>query len=172
MRDRVNVLVISGSMGSGKTTVLGEASDLLTLADIPHAAVEMDSLANGHLPPGAIGIEGLNLAAMWKNFATQGIARLLLAEALDSADKLRQIRDAIPGAQITVCRVRATIRTMQQRVRMREPGLLQEWFVARVVQLEESLDAAAIEDFSVENDSRSITEVAREMLRRAAWLKP
>ncbi len=30
------VLVISGSMGSGKTTVLGEASDILTEAGIPH----------------------------------------------------------------------------------------------------------------------------------------
>jgi len=27
----VSVLVISGSMGSGKTTVLGEASDILTV---------------------------------------------------------------------------------------------------------------------------------------------
>lgn len=171
MPDGPNVLVISGSMGSGKTTVLGEASDLLTVAGIVHAAVEMDGLANGHLPPGAIGMESQNLAAVWKNFAAQGITRLLLADALESAEQLRRIREAIPRAQVSVCRLRASIVTMQQRVRMREPGLLQEQFVARVAQLEESLDAAAIGDFSVENDGRSITDVAREILRRAGWLE-
>jgi hypothetical protein len=41
----VKVLVISGSMGSGKTTVLGEASDLLTMANILHAAIDLDYLA-------------------------------------------------------------------------------------------------------------------------------
>jgi adenylate kinase len=30
MAARVRVMVITGSMGAGKTTVLGEASDLLT----------------------------------------------------------------------------------------------------------------------------------------------
>ena len=48
----LKVLVISGSMGSGKTTVLGEASDLLGAAEIIHAAIDLDSLALGHLPAG------------------------------------------------------------------------------------------------------------------------
>ena len=33
----MNVLVISGSMGSGKTTVRGEPSDLLADDGVPHA---------------------------------------------------------------------------------------------------------------------------------------
>lgn len=38
----VKVLVISGSMGSGKTTVLGEASDILTASNIAHVALDLD----------------------------------------------------------------------------------------------------------------------------------
>ena len=34
----IPVLVISGSMGAGKTTVLSEASDILAEASVPHAA--------------------------------------------------------------------------------------------------------------------------------------
>ena len=49
----LKVLVISGSMGSGKTTVLGEASDLLAAAEILHAAIDLDTLALGHLPAAA-----------------------------------------------------------------------------------------------------------------------
>jgi hypothetical protein len=59
---------------------------------------------------------------------------------------------------------------MQQRIRLREPGMLQEQFVARVAELEASLDAGCVEDFSVENDGRSVTAVAREVLVRAGWL--
>ena len=70
-----------------------------------------------------------------------------------------------------VCRLRARLETMQRRVREREPGMLQEEFVARVAEeLEASLDAGGVEDFSVENDGRSVTAVAREVLRRAGWL--
>ena len=66
--------------------------------------------------------------------------------------------------------IRARLETMQQRIRLREPGMLQEQFVARVAELEASLDAAGVEDFSVENDGRSVTAVAREILARAGWL--
>ena len=59
---------------------------------------------------------------------------------------------------------------MQQRIRLREPGMLQEQFVARIGELEASLDAGRVEDFSVQNDGRSVTEVAREILVRAGWL--
>ena len=41
----VPMLVISGAMGSGKTTVLSELSDLLEEAGVAHAAVDLDTLS-------------------------------------------------------------------------------------------------------------------------------
>jgi adenylate kinase len=35
-----SLLIITGTMGAGKTTVLGEASDILALRQIPHAAID------------------------------------------------------------------------------------------------------------------------------------
>ena len=161
---RVSVLVISGSMGAGKTTVLGEASDLLTAEGILHAAIDLDGLSIGQMPDD---MTARNLAAVWSNYAGAGITRLLIAEAIDSADKLERIRRAVPGAEIVVCRLRASLGTMQERVRVREPGMRQEEFIRRVVDLDRAID---IEDFSVDNDRRGITEVAREVLIRAGWL--
>jgi hypothetical protein len=66
--------------------------------------------------------------------------------------------------------LRARLATMQTRVRLREPGMLQERYVARVGELEASLEAACVEDFAVDNDERPATEVAREVLARASWL--
>lgn len=48
MPTTVPLLIISGSMGAGKTTVLSEASDLLAQAGIPHAAIDLDWLSVMH----------------------------------------------------------------------------------------------------------------------------
>ena len=165
------VIVISGSMGSGKTTVMAEASDLLAAAGVIHAAIDLDGLGIGHVPEGAWpDLAYWNLAAVWQNFARAGATRLLLAEAVESADELDRIRNAVPDSEVVVCRLRARLSTMQQRVLTREPGMLQETFVSRVAELDALLDDAQLEDFFLENDDAPVTEVARELLVRAGWL--
>jgi hypothetical protein len=62
---------------------------------------------------------------------------------------------------------------MQERVRVREPGIWQQKYVDRVAVLDARLDAAAVEHFSLMNDgTRSITELGEEMLKRTGWLVP
>jgi hypothetical protein len=158
-------------MGSGKTTVMAEASDLLAAAGVNHAAIDLDGLGIGHIPEGAWpDLAYQNLASVWENFARAGATRLLIAEAVQTAEELDRIQAAIPDADIVVCRVRASAETMQRRVQAREPGMLKEVFVARVLELESILDEAQVEDFSLSNDEASITSVARELLVRAGWL--
>ena len=48
-RLRNRLLIITGTMGAGKTTVLGEASDILALRHIPHAAIDLDALGLAYL---------------------------------------------------------------------------------------------------------------------------
>jgi adenylylsulfate kinase len=172
MNAEINVIVVTGSMGAGKTTVMAEASDLLTEAGILHAAIDLDALGVGHLADDASNdLTYRNLESLWKNYANAGATRLLIAEAVESRAELEHIRDAIPHSQMTVCRLKATLVTMQQRVKAREPGMLQAQLVERAAILDATLDAASIEDFTIANDGhRSVTEVARAMLVRAGWL--
>jgi hypothetical protein len=169
--ERVRLLVISGSMGAGKTTVLGEASDLLGAAGIAHAAMDVDAVAMGHVP-GAVGDELAfrHVAAVWANHATFGVSRLLLADAIDSLERRAHFTRATRAQEVQVCRLVADLQTMQRRVRQREPSENQQGFVDNVARVEAALDATG-EDFRVLNDgSRSATAVARELLDRAGWL--
>jgi hypothetical protein len=59
---------------------------------------------------------------------------------------------------------------MQQRVKMRESGLLQRKYVDRVVILDAILDRERLEDFLIANENRSLTDVAQEMLIKAGWI--
>ena len=172
MSAEVPVLVITGPMGSGKTTMLGEASDLLVARGIVHAAVDLDTLGMGHLPQASwTDLPYRNLAFVWQNYADVGATRLLIAEAVENAGELDRIRDVIPGAQIVVCRLLAALDTMRRRVLLREPGMLRDAFAARVAQLETLIDTAALEDFSLAtDDDRTVTETALEMLSLAKWI--
>lgn len=165
------VLIITGSMGSGKTTVMAEASDILALEGIHHASIDLDALGTAHLPaPADPKVSRRNLRCVWDNYAASGASRLLLAAAIESRDDLEDCRNAVAATAIVICRLTASIKTMQERVRLREPGILQEQFVKRVVDLNAVLDLVRLEDFCIVNENRSITKVAREMLVRAGWL--
>ena len=166
------MLIITGSMGAGKTSVLAEASDILALRHIVHAAVDLDALGLAHLPSAA-GNDGVmyrNLESVCRNYAALGVTRLLLARAVEDRAELERCRSAVSAQNTSVCRLTAGIHTMQQRVKMRESGVLHREYVARVATLDAILDRAKSEDFVVINENRSIDDVAKEMLIRAGWI--
>lgn len=166
------LLIITGSMGSGKTAVLGEASDILALRGVAHASIDLDALGTAHLPSKAINDSVMyrNLRSVWENYAALGLTRLILARALEDWAELERCRDAVSGTKALICRLTASIETMGQRVRSRDSGTLQQKYVERVAELNAMLDRAQLEDFSIVNENRSITDVAQEMLTRAGWL--
>jgi len=168
----VHLLILTGTMGAGKSAVLAEASDILALRHIVHAAVDVDSLGLGHLPPGASTdvVMYENLRSVSKNYAALGVPRFLLARAIEHRAALDLCREAVSAAHTVVCRLSAGLETMQQRVLKRESGILQEQFVTRVAELSAILDGAHLEDFTVVNENRSLNEVALEVLVRAGWI--
>ena len=166
------MLIITGSMGAGKTSVLAEASDILALRKIAHAAIDLDTLAIAHLPsaPSTDGVMYRNLQSVCQNYAALGVTRLLLASAVEDRAQLELCRSAVSAQNTAICRLAASLGQMRQRVKMRETGMLQQQFVDRVAILDAILDRATLEDFTVVNENRSLTEVTQEMLVKAGWI--
>ncbi len=166
------MLILTGTMGAGKTSVLGEASDILAQRRIVHAAIDVDALGLAHVPPGACNDDVMysNLQSACENYAALGVQRFLLARALEGRVDLERCRNMVPAADTLVCRLTASIAAMEQRVRMRETGISQREYVARVAKLNVILDGARLEDFAVSNEDRSLTDVALEMLINAKWI--
>jgi hypothetical protein len=167
-----SLLIITGTMGAGKTSILAEASDILSLRHIAHAAIDLDTLGVAHLPSSA-GNDGVmygNLRSVCANYAALGVQRLLLARAMEGRTQLDLCRDAVSATNTVVCRLTASVETMQQRVKARESGVSAQEYVARVAKLNVILDGARLEDFTVINENRSLTDVALEMLVKAGWI--
>ena len=159
-------------MGAGKTAVLGDASDILAQREIVHAAIDLDALGLACLPSAA-GSDTVmydNLRSICENYSALGVRRYLVARAIENEAQLRLCREIIPASNMALCRLIASIETMKRRVGIRESGISQGEYIARVAQLNAIIDHAHLEDFTVANENRPLTEVALEVLVQSGWI--
>jgi hypothetical protein len=160
----------------GKTTVAYEVSKLLETADLPHACIDMDTLRSCYPAPDgdrfnvALGLR--NLAAVWANCRAMGATHLIVADVIESREGLAGYHEAVPGAVITVVRLRATLSTLTGRVTQREVGSGHDWHLRRAAELAAQMDRDQVEDSTVETDGRTITAIAREVVTRSGWVIP
>jgi hypothetical protein len=158
-------------MGAGKTTVMGEASDLLSDRGMVHAAFDLDALGVVLLPePRSQELHYRNLNAIYNNCTEAGIELFLLAAAIENRDVLGDLTRAMGNATVRVCRLIAPLDTMAARLLTREVGSRRQEYLARSRVLEAILDAGGVDDFRISNDRQSVTAVAEEMLLRAKWI--
>jgi predicted kinase len=169
----VPTLLISGTVAAGKSTIAAEINDTLAALEIPNAAVDLDALV-WQWPSSSEWNSDLmfeNLAALWPNYQAHGVTHLVLAGVLEDAADLEHHRVAVPGAQISVCRLTAPQATRIDRLRQRmPPGARLDWHLARTGELDGILQRRAHEDFVVDNGPRQPREVAIEVLLRAGWI--
>jgi predicted kinase len=169
----VPVLVITGPVGVGKSTIAAEAAWLLRQAEVPHALVDLDRIEQcWPVPaddPWNERVSHRNLACMWANFRQAGADRLIFTRVLETRSLLRRVTKAVPGAQITVVRLWASLAVLQERIRSREASD-PDWFLGAAAHTAEVFERARVEDHLVDNENRPAAVVAEEVLHRVGWL--
>ncbi len=174
MVEVVPTLLITGPVGVGKTTVAGEAANLLGEAGVSHGFVDVDALRWCYpAPPDdrfRVGIALRNLAAVWATYREYGARRLILADVLEDRAALAGYLRAVPGAAITVVRLRAPAATLAAQVARRETGNGLAWHLARAAELAGQMDRDRVEDLLIDTAERPAATIAREVLLRAGWL--
>src|SRR4051812_13451023 len=162
---RVPTILVTGPVGVGKTTLIEAMGRRLRDADIPHATVDFDQLTACYprLPDDdgwGTDIGLLNLASLWRNYSARGARRLLLARVIEGRSELQGYREAVPGAEIVVIRLRASVATLQERIRRRGEGRGMEWHLNRAVELAPLMDEQRVEHLLVETEERRPEELA------------
>jgi hypothetical protein len=170
---RTPVVILTGPVGVGKTTVATAIADLLDARDVPCALVDMDALRACFPRPAddpfhlALGYR--NLAAIWTNVRAAGAGRLILADVVESPD-LSPYRQAIPGADITVVRLVASPETIAQRLRGREDGPSLAWHLDRAGELASLFERGGIGALVIDANHQSPADLATVILTRIGWL--
>jgi adenylylsulfate kinase-like enzyme len=169
----IPTLLLSGTVGSGKTVVAIEIGHILEQQGKPAAVVDLDWLGWLHLRSSAITADQLiarNLAAIWPNLRDAGMRYAVLARAMLGRDAKEALQAAAPGANLVVVRLTASPQTIELRLRRRDTGRELEEHLREGESMSQAMDRTRLEDTSVATDDRTPTEVAQEVLERVGWI--
>ncbi|MGN6697684.1 MAG: AAA family ATPase [Thermomicrobiales bacterium] len=195
MRDQVYLpanaaipfLWLCGPSGVGKSSVGWELFTQVRAAGVTAAYLDTDQIGfcrpEPQDDPDHYALRARNVAALWPNFLAAGARAMIVSGILETPDGVRLFTEAVPGAAVTIVRLRATPATLQERIFRRGrgggppiPGE-QEWQGATASRLlafwEESVATAAalarnrIGDVCIDTDGRSVRDVARAILAQA-----
>ncbi|MBB2903058.1 putative kinase [Kineococcus radiotolerans] len=168
-------LLITGTVGSGKTTTAEAVAALLREEAIPHAVVDLDALGDAWpSPPDDPFHEHLvlaNLHAVARNHLAAGALRLVLAGVLEDPAH-RPLYERAAGAPLTVCRLRVDLPHVHDRLRRRHGGDREalDWHLHRSGELDAVLDAAGGGDVEVAVAAgQAPSEVALAVVRAVGW---
>lgn len=169
-----DVLLITGTVGVGKTTVAEAAGQLLAQRGVPHAVIDLDQIRLLWPSPDAdrfnLAIELRNLASLADNYRQAGAQRLVLAGVIERRSDLAAYERAC-GGSVFVMRLLGTASTIDLRLRTRHRDSPEDlaWHLARRSELDAILDAAHVSDADVVIGEREPAELATEALRLAGW---
>ncbi|MGC4191483.1 MAG: AAA family ATPase [Thermomicrobiales bacterium] len=168
------VIVITGPVGAGKSTTADALSDLLGRRNVPHAVVDMDYLRWAWPAPAddrfnsRLGFR--NLAAVARTYREAGAQVLVLADVVETPDDRARYEQAIPGARVTIVRLRVPLDLVSARLHGRESGEHLAWSLTRAPELEGIMDAAGIGtapgDLIVDVGTQTPEDVAGEIAAR------
>jgi DNA polymerase III delta prime subunit len=170
---RVPFLLICGPPGVGKSTVSWEVFDQLLAQEAKPALVDLDLLgACFSFPeddPHNDRLKTLNLRCVWQNFQAVGSQCLIAEGVIDDRAVVDLYSGAIPGAEPTVCGLRAPSEELKSRIvrRGRDRGADLDKLTRRSVELADELDRNPIADFHVDTDELGIPDIARAVLAGA-----
>jgi hypothetical protein len=165
----VEVLVLHGSPGAGKTTVAAVVADRLRQAKRAHAVIDLDALSLVY-PQQGRSFSRTNLRAVWPNYAAVPDLRVVLPLVVADDDDLVELRDITRPARFVVCELTAPREVLERRVTDREPS---QFWTSRVLDFiamyHDRDDHPAIRDFQVHTHPDSIGQAAVEVMRRCGW---
>lgn len=167
-------LLITGTVGVGKTSVAEVIGDLLSEAHVPNAVIDVDWLRRAWpSPPGDtfnLSMAMRNLRSISSNYFNAGIRRLVLASVLETQDDRDRHQEAL-GVPLAVCRLKVDLPIVQARLARRHEAEEADlrWHLDRSGELDAILDEASVEDCCVDATEATLSEAATKILAAAGW---
>jgi len=165
----IELLILHGPPGAGKTSVAQTMSELLRQHDIANAVIDMDYLAKIY-PRTYIGIMYKNLASIWPNYEALGSIKIIIPTYLQKGE-YEIVTTAAPAKITQVCEVLAPTDILEQRIKVREKRDFQiKLHLDYLYQYASNGPSKSQISFRINNHGKSKEETAMEILQKASWL--
>lgn len=120
--DQIEILVLNGSPGSGKTTTANAVSELLRKKEIHHVVIDFDELGRIY-PETNSNVQWENLRSVCMNYLkVPGLKRLVIPVTIDSEEILETLKNCAPNTNWIICELVADKEILIKRVTEREPN--------------------------------------------------
>lgn len=163
-------ILITGPVGSGKTSVMTALTVLLEKHNRPAAGIDMDHLRwfFPRPPKDPFGSEvgRQHLAFMAANYRSLGIPVLAIADVIEHEEDRQKMVEALPDYDLHVIRIHVPLHLVEQRLRVRESPETLNWYLNRAEELEQIMEINSVGDWVIDVGERTPHEVAAEIARR------
>ncbi len=171
------VVVITGPVGVGKSTIAAALSDLLTEHEIPHGMIDVDYVRWCYPAPPEDRFHSKlgrrNTAAVAANYREAGARVIVLADVVERQEQRTEYETAIPDAEVSIVRLRVPMDLIAERLKVRqwdsEESL--EWHLRRAPELEAIMNERGIGDLVIDVGKRAPQAVAAEIAMRLGLIR-
>lgn len=164
------VVVVTGPVGAGKSTVAAALSYLLERAEIPHGMIDVDYVRWCYPAPADDRFHAKlgrrNTAAVAANYRAAGARVIVLADVVEDMAQRGEYEAVVPTAEVSIVRLRVPLDVIARRLRTRmaqDSAASLEWHLRRAPELEAIMDQRGVGDLVVDVGERGPAAIAREI---------
>jgi hypothetical protein len=167
--DQIPGVLLTGTVGSGKTSVAIEIGERLEAAGVPYSAIDLDWLCwlspapNGGRSVHDVLLEALE--AIWPVHRAAGVQRLILARGLRNSAEIDSVRAALPGVNLQVVLLSVDHNVIRHRLGKRDTGAQ----LAQHLELLEELDPGQLPGAHLVPNTADLDTCVQEVLHRLSW---
>jgi len=168
------VVIVSGPVGVGKTSVGSAINTILEQRSVPHTFVDFDQLrytfprSTDDPWNNVLALE--NLKSIWSNCEKAGALNLIISYVVEEECFIDELRKKIPSCATVIIQLSADIETLHSRIRQREIGSGLEWHERRAGELLDILSRQSTPcDYRIKTDQKQVAKIAAEIVDLVRW---
>ena len=170
--DPKGILLLTGTVGTGKTTIAIEIGEQLAEMNLPNAVIDLDWLGWANVGDDFHGYDQLimqNLVSTWENYRAIGVEYLVMARALLQREPVDDLINIFPNTRIMIVRLTASKDTIEKRLSTRDSGKTLREHLAEMEVMERIMEELKLEHATMETDDITVEEIARRVVTITGW---